>query len=158
MIEAVRKENLIVLRTTANYYGLPGLELAYAVSSPTIIRKLSKRSICTVSALACEAARTAYKDKAYRRLVKEFLEEEKRTFARALKTMDRVTFYDSDCNVFLLKVECPGKNVPDVLARAGFLIKDCSGVEGLGKEYLRLSVMKHDQNQKLLRILKERCL
>ncbi len=158
MSRAAGREDLIVLRTTANYHGLPGLELAYAVSSPAMIAKLSGKSMCAVSGLACEAARTAYKDKAYRRLVKEFIEEEKEIFAGAVKRMDRVTFYESDCNVFLLKVDCPEKNIRAALAGEGFLIEDCSRVEGLGAEYLRMSVMKHDQNRKILRILKERCL
>lgn len=157
MGKASKREDLIVLRTTANYHGLPGLELAYAVSAPATIGKLRGKSICPVSVLTCEAARTAYKDKAYFRLVKEFMEKEKLIFERSLKKIDRVTFFGSDSNVFLLKTEYPGNDIRDRLARAGFLVRDCSGIEGLGAEYLRLSVMKHDQNQKLLRVLKERC-
>jgi histidinol-phosphate/aromatic aminotransferase/cobyric acid decarboxylase-like protein len=156
--EIHNRKNLILLRTTAYYYGLPGLELAYAVASPELTARLRAKRTGYVNMLAAEAAKTAYKDKAYRRLAKEFMEKEKRLFAGALKKMDKVTFYDTQSNVFLVKLDCPEKDVTDALAKAGFLITDCSDIEGLGAYYLRLSVMSHDQNLKLLRILKERCL
>jgi threonine-phosphate decarboxylase len=155
--EIPNRNNLFLLRTTAHYYGLPGLELAYAVASPELTAGLRAKRTGYVNMLAAEAAKTAYKDKAYRRLTKEFMEGEKRLFARALGKMDKVTFYDTHSNVFLVKLDCPERGVTDTLAKAGFLINDCSDIEGLGSNYLRLSVMSHDQNLKLLRILKERC-
>jgi threonine-phosphate decarboxylase len=158
LAEAPSRENLIVLRTTANYYGLPGLELAYAVASPALTAQLRGKKTAAVNTLAAVAATTAYRDKTYQRLTSKFLEEEKRLIARALKKVDRISFHESDSNVFLVKLDCPEKNVPAVLAKAGFLISDCGDIEGLGANYLRLSVMSHDQNLKLLRILKERCL
>jgi threonine-phosphate decarboxylase len=156
--EAGKRENLILIRTTANYYGLPGLELAYAAASREVTAELRERKTGDVNMLAAEAAKTAYRDKAYRKLVKDFMEEEKRLMTRSLKKMDKVTFFDSDSNVFLIKMECPEKNVAHALARAGFFVKDCSAIEGLGAHYLRISVRSHDQNQKFLRILRERCL
>jgi threonine-phosphate decarboxylase len=156
--EIPSRENLILLRTTANYYGLPGLELAYAVASPELIVELRSRRMGDVNMLAAEAAKTAYKDKAYRRLTREFIEGEKRLFAGAFKKVEKVTFYNTDSNVFLVKLDYPEKDVTDALAKAGFLINDCGDIEGLSANYLRLSVMSHDRNLKLLRILKERCL
>jgi threonine-phosphate decarboxylase len=155
--EIPHRKNLIILRTTAHFYGLPGLELACALASPELTVKLRSKSTCDVNMLAGEAAKTAYKDKSYRRLAKEFMEKEKRLLARAFKKMDRVTFYDTDSNVFLAKLDCPAKDVTNALAKAGFLINDCGDIEGLGANYLRLSVMSHDRNLKLLRILKEHC-
>jgi histidinol-phosphate/aromatic aminotransferase/cobyric acid decarboxylase-like protein len=157
LAESPNRENLIVLRTTANYYGLPGLELAYAVASPVLTAKLSRQRRSPVNLLAAEAAKTAYKDKTYHKLAKEFMEKEKRLIAGALKKLDRITFHETDSNVFLVRLDCPERNVPADLARAGFLVGDCSNIEGLGADYLRLSVMSHDRNLKLLRILKERC-
>jgi threonine-phosphate decarboxylase len=156
--EIPNRKNLIILRTTANYYGLPGLELACAVASPELTAKLSAKRTGDVNMLAAEAAKTAYKDKAYRRLTREFMEREKRLVAGVSKKMDKVIFYDTHSNVFLAKLDCPETNVIDALARAGFLVNDCGDIEGLGADYLRLSVMSHDRNLKLLRILKERCL
>jgi histidinol-phosphate/aromatic aminotransferase/cobyric acid decarboxylase-like protein len=42
-----------------------------------------------------------------------------------------------------------------VFLGAGFLIRDCGDISGLGKSFLRLSVMSHDKNLKLLRLMKE---
>jgi threonine-phosphate decarboxylase len=152
------RNNLILLRTTACCYGLPGLELAYTVASPELTAKLRAKKTGDVSMLAAEAAKTSYKDTAYRRLTGEFIQNEKRLLSGAFKKMDGVTFYDTHSNVFLVKLDCPVKDVTDTLAKAGFLIHDCGDIEGLGANYLRLSVMSHDRNLKLLRILKERCL
>jgi histidinol-phosphate/aromatic aminotransferase/cobyric acid decarboxylase-like protein len=41
------------------------------------------------------------------------------------------------------------------LERAGFRIKDCGDVQGLGPRLFRMSVMEHDKNKKFVRILKE---
>jgi threonine-phosphate decarboxylase len=156
--ELPNRKNLIILRTTANFYGLPGLELACALASPDLTAKLRSKRTADVNTLAAEAAETAYKDKAYRRMAKEFMEKEKRLLAGSSKKIDKVTFFDTHSNVFLAKLDCPAKDVTDALAKAGFLIEDCGDIEGLGANYLRLSVMSHDRNLKLLRILKERCL
>jgi threonine-phosphate decarboxylase len=147
--------NLIVLRTTANFYGLPGLELAYAVSSPQTIARLKDISYPGLNQLAIEAARTALKDKTYIKATRNFIRDERRELFSCLRKISGLTVFDSDANVFLIKVGADREKVVGRLNRAGFLIRDCGDIEGLDNTYLRMSVMSRDKNKKLVRILKE---
>ncbi len=148
---AAAGRNVIIIRTTAHFFGLPGLELAYAVSDQPAIRQLRNVKDCSLNLLSVEAARTALKDKTYGKLTRRFIAGEKELLARELSKVAGVTYYDSDSNVYLVKVERPGA---DPFFKAGLLIKDCSDIAGMGKSFLRLSVMSHDRNLKLIRLMK----
>ncbi len=148
-------DRIIVLRTTANFYGLPGLELAYAVSPAPLTGELSKSKHWSINTLAVEAARTALRDKTYRKLTRNFVDSEKRLFIKSLKRIEGITYYESDSNVLLIKLEYPDEGLLKSLARAGFFIRDCRMVKGLDRSFLRLSIMDHDKNNKLLRILRD---
>ncbi len=151
---AAAGRNVIIIRTTAHFYGLPGLELAYAVSDQQAIRQLRDVKDCSLNLLSVEAARTALKDKTYGKLTRRFIAGEKELLARELGKVAGVTCYDSDSNVYLVKVERPGDRILDSFLRSGLLIKDCKDIAGMGKSFLRLSVMSHDRNLKLLRLIK----
>ena len=148
-------DRIIVLRTTANFYGLPGLELAWAASSAPLIGELNAGKHWHINTLAVEAARTALKDKTYRKLTRDFVDGEKRLLLKSLKKIEGITYYDSDSNMLLVKLRNPDERLLTSLAVAGFFIRDGSGVKGLDRSFLRLSIMGHDKNKKLLRILRE---
>jgi threonine-phosphate decarboxylase len=146
--------NVITLRTTAYFYGLPGLELAYAVSHPTTIRRLVMIKDCSLNILSIEAARTALKDETYRRLTRRFISDEKKTLLKEIERVGGITCLDSDSNVYLVKLVRPEEGLLNSFLSSGFLIRDCGYIAGLGKSFLRLSVMSHDRNMKLLRLIK----
>ncbi|MDA8240256.1 MAG: aminotransferase class I/II-fold pyridoxal phosphate-dependent enzyme [Nitrospiraceae bacterium] len=148
------KENIVTLRTTANYYGLPGLELAYAVSGHETVAKMRRRKCSGLNTLSVEAARAAFKDAMYRKQVEHFLLEEKRSLSRALEKAGGVTFLGSDSNVYLLKLLKRPEQFAAALARAGFFVQDCSAVDGFGEAFLRMSVLGHDKNVKLARLMR----
>ena len=147
--------HLIVLRTTAFFHGLPGLELAYAVASPPVRSALHKKRCAGINILAQEAARTALKDKTYARLTRKYVCDEKALLAKAIGKIKGVTFLGSDSNMFLIKAEGFERKMAEALRRAGFRIEDCADVCGLGPHFFRLSVMEHDRNKKFVRILRE---
>ncbi|MEW6109137.1 MAG: aminotransferase class I/II-fold pyridoxal phosphate-dependent enzyme [Nitrospirota bacterium] len=152
-IDNLKMDNIIFLRTTANFYGLPGLELACAVSSGSITEDLTKRKTCTLNALAVAAAKAAFKDKTYKRLARELVKKEKNNITEKIKKINGIKVYSSDSNIILVKTVCPGERVLNSLARHGFLVQDCRDIEGLDDSFLRFSISKHEYNLKLLRIL-----
>ncbi len=149
------RENVMTVRTTAYFYGLPGLELAYAVSGPSTIQSLTTESECSLNTLSVAAAKTALKDESYRKLMQRFLADEKGLLSKEMAKIDGLEYFESDSNVYLVKFEHPGERLSNAFFRAGLLIRDCSDISGLGKYFLRLSVMSHDKNLKLLRLMKE---
>ncbi|MHB8882579.1 MAG: aminotransferase class I/II-fold pyridoxal phosphate-dependent enzyme [Thermodesulfovibrionales bacterium] len=148
-------DNIIVIRTTAHFFGVPGLELAYAVSSPATILRLQEHAPAGVNILAATAAITALKDKTYIKTAKKFSDTERRALFSGLRKIPGMTVCASDSNVFLLKIFGDAAKVMSGLSRAGFLVRDCSDIAGLGESFLRLSILSHDMNKKLLRVLKE---
>ncbi len=145
----------IVLRTTAFFYGLAGLELAYAASSPAVAEKLSTASCGQVNHLAVEACRAALRDKTYQKQAGGFVQAEKLFFSRECAKIPGVRMYASESNVFILHLPEAEDRVRAALCRAGFLVRDCEGEEGPGRSFLRVSVMSHESNCKFMRIVKE---
>ncbi len=148
------KENIVTLRTTANYYGLPGLELACAVSGHETVAKMRGRQCSGMNTLCVEAARAAFKDAMYRKQVEHFFSEEKRSLSRAFERAGGVTFLGSDSNVYLLKLLKRPEQFAAALARAGFFVQDCGALDGFGEAFLRMSVLGHDKNIKLARLMR----
>jgi len=151
---AANSGRIIVLRTTACYFGLPGLELAWAIAGPNMIASLRPGIYSDPSIPAIEAARTALKDASYFRAVEKFMKEEKRLFRETVDSIPGMTMYDSDANVFLL-------NAPDMaveIARraewAGPAVEICADSGDASNRLLRISVMKHDHNIKFIKLLK----
>ncbi|MBI5639167.1 MAG: aminotransferase class I/II-fold pyridoxal phosphate-dependent enzyme [Nitrospirae bacterium] len=153
-IAAGREDRLIVIRTSALFYGLAGLELAYAVSSPATAGELRKRSQWEVNTLSVAAAQAALRDKTYCNMARRYVSDERQSLVRSLAKLGCVKTYPSDSNMLLIRWECRGREIMPALARAGFMLSDCSDICGLDQSFLRLSVSEHDRNRKLLRIIR----
>jgi threonine-phosphate decarboxylase len=151
--EILHKGNLTILRTTAFFYGMPGLELAYAVSSPEIINLYRKNKHWEINPLTAEAAATAFKDSAYIKASKQFMLREKKMIIQRLNKIEWIKIYDTDANIILIKINKNPDEVAQKLGRAGLDIKDCGEIKGLDRSYLRISVMKHENNLKLISAL-----
>ncbi len=152
---ALAVDNVITVRTTAYFYGLPGLELAYAVSGLSTIRTLRTGRYCSLNTLSVIAAKTALKDESYRKLTLRFIADEKELLSKEMGKVGGLAYLESDSNVYLVKFEQPGERLLNAFLRAGLLIRDCGDMSGLGKYFIRLSVMSHDKNLKLLRLMRE---
>jgi len=151
--EILHMGNLTILRTTAFFYGMPGLELAYAVSSPEIIDLYRKNKHWEINPLAAEATVTAYKDSAYLKASKQYMLSEKKMIIRMLNKIEWIKIYDTDTNIILIKINKSSDVVAQKLRRAGLEIRDCGEIKGLDSSYLRISVMKHENNLKLISAL-----
>jgi threonine-phosphate decarboxylase len=151
--DILHKGNLTILRTTAFFYGMPGLELAYAVSSPEIIDLCRKNKHWEINPLTVQATVTAFKDSVYIKASKQFMLREKMMIIRRLNKIEWIKIYDTDSNIILIKINTNSDGVAQKLRRAGLEIKDCGEIKGLDRSYLRISVMKHENNLKLISVL-----
>ena len=153
LYDILHKGNLTILRTTAFFYGLPGLELAYAVSSPEIIKLCRKNKHWEINPLTAEAAATAFKDSAFIKASKQYMLREKKMIIQRLNKIQWIKTYDTDTNILLIKINKNSDEVAQKLRKAGLDIRDCGEIRGLDRTYLRLSVMKHENNLKLISVL-----
>jgi len=146
--------NITILRTTAYFYGMPGLELAYAVSSPGVIHLYEKKRHGEINLLSVTAARAAYKDSTYGKATKQYMALEKKAIARRLQKIEWIRVYDTDSNIILLKIDKDPEELAQRLRRAGLDVRDCGDITGLDRSFFRISVMKHENNLKLMSALK----
>ena len=151
--DMITNGGLTLLRTTAFFYGMPGLELAYAVSSSEVIDSYKKRKRWEINLLSVEAARTAYKDLTYKKASMQYLHREKNMIVRMLRKIKWLKACDTDTNIILVKIDKDAAEVTQKLRRAGFAIKDCSDISGLDRSFFRISVMKHEKNLKFIAAL-----
>ncbi len=150
----IHKSNFTILRTTAYFYGMPGLELAYAVSSPEVIQLYEKKKHWDINLLSVEAARAAFKDTTYRKASRQYTLLEKKAMIRLLNKIEGIRVYDTDTNIILVKLDNNPEEVTQKLRRAGFGVRDCGEIKGLDRSFFRISVLKHENNLKLISALK----
>ena len=149
--------NIIVLRTTACYYGLAGLELAFASANEAVIAAMRKSIHGELNLLALVAARTAMKDKSFGRLTEKFMEDEKRLLLRAFRGMEGVGLYGSDTNVLLFKKHVCLPAVARIAEKACLAAELYAGPAGADLPLLRISLMRHEHNLRLIKIMKQVC-
>jgi threonine-phosphate decarboxylase len=157
MEQVWKKRNIIVLRTTAFYYGLAGLELAVAASSGEVIAALRECIHGELHLPAVVAARAAIKDTAFRRMTNKFIEDERRLLQRAVSGLQGVGLYGSDSNVLLFKHHPCMAAVVRTARKAGLAAELYEGRDGSEPPLLRISIMRHEHNLQLIKILKKVC-
>lgn len=139
---AANDPRLIVTRTFSKAYGLAGLRVGYAVSSPEMARKLSTRSLpMSVNVCAARAARAALSDQAYVKKIASLNANDRQEFynqanARMLRSLD------SETNFVLLNVGRSGQEVVELLSANGVLVAaDFPAFQ----KYIRVSLGLPDQ-------------
>lgn len=146
-------ENLLILKAFTKTYAMAGLRLGYGLSSNQAF--LQKMADCSqpwaVSIPAQFAGVAALKETAYVQESMELLKTERAFLKAELKQLGFQVF-DSQANYIFFKA-MPG--LKQACAERGILIRDCSNYVGLVPGYFRIGVKRHEENQKLVDILKE---
>lgn len=150
---AALNKNLIVIDAFTKTYCLAGFRLGFCISGNK--KLLSNMRLFgqdfTVSIPAQLAGVCALMDKSYMSKTYRFLSEERNWLFSELQKLP-LKIYPSQANFFLLKTE--NKNIQQTLLKQGIKVRDCSHFYGLGSEYCRIAVRKHNENIILINILK----
>jgi histidinol-phosphate aminotransferase len=151
-------ENLIVLRTFSKAMAAAALRIGYLLASPELVREIGKAvlpyNVNVFSQVAAEVAVENYESE-LRPLVKQIVLERDRLFA-ALSEIDGLAPVASQANFILVKsITDPKRIFTELLAR-DILIRDVSGYPMLS-EYFRFSVGTPEQNDYVLKAIREVC-
>jgi histidinol-phosphate aminotransferase len=151
-------ENLIVLRTFSKAMAVAALRIGYLLASPDLVREIGKAvlpyNVNVFSQVAAEVAMENYENE-LRPLVSEIVSERDRLFAE-LSKIDGLAPVASEANFILVKSATdPKRMFTDLLAR-DVLIRDVSGYPMLS-EYFRFSVGTPEQNDYVLKAIREIC-
>ncbi|MBB5326717.1 aminotransferase class I/II-fold pyridoxal phosphate-dependent enzyme [Tunturiibacter gelidoferens] len=150
---AVELENLIVFRSVTKFFAIPGLRVAYAVSSASSIQNLNDRlAPWPVSSLASEAASTALQDSAY---VEETRRENylRRTWLEREFASVKIFTYPSSTNFLLLRFAADVDVQllwEKMIAEEQIVLRSCANFEGLAPVHLRTAVRSEAENERLV--------
>ncbi|HKP80830.1 MAG TPA: histidinol-phosphate transaminase [Pyrinomonadaceae bacterium] len=151
-------ENLVVLRTFSKAMAFAALRVGYLLAAPGLVREIGKAllpyNLNAFSQIAAEVATENY-ERELRPLVKQIIAERDRVFA-ALSGMDGLTPVQSQANFLIVKSAMDPKRIFTELLKHDILIRDVTGYPMLG-EYFRFSVGTPDENERLLKAIREIC-
>ena len=156
--EVKNYDHLIILRSLTKFYGLPGLRIGFAASSPKLIKKLEAQKIpWSVNCLAQIAVREMLRDERFISKSKSFLLEEKEFFYQELSNIEGLKVHKPSANFIFIKLlgNISPEQLMDQLAKKGILIRDCSNFRGLERgNFIRVAVRTRKENIKLLKEIK----
>ena len=145
--------NLIVMRTFSKAYGLAGVRVGYALADPKLTDLLNRvRLSFNPGSLGQAAAAAAIGDHEHIRRTLELNRVELGKLAAGLKALGLWTI-PSICNFVTADMGRPGREVFQALLKQGVIVRPLDNY-GL-THHLRISVGLPEQNQRLLRALKQ---
>ncbi len=148
LIKANYAKPLIVLKTFSKIYGMAGLRIGYAVTSPDLADCMCKSSHAwNVSRIGQLAASAAITDQEYIHNIRDVIAKERIKVSNALKDMG-CKVYESQANFILFKCSVDSLEVSSKLAEDKILIGAPCG-------YNRVSLALPGMNDKFISCMKK---
>lgn len=148
-------DNIVVLRSMTKAFGLAGLRLGYAVSSPTVVDFLARvRPPWSVSSVAQNAGIAALQDSGHLQQGLANLAAEKQFLVDQLRSLD-ARVLSSETHFFLVRVE-DASATRQCLLKSGIIVRDCASF-GL-PHLLRISPQTRSGNVGFCETWKQSCL
>lgn len=145
--------NLIITRTFSKAYGLAGLRVGYALSSPEISDVLNRvRQPFNNNMLALVAAEAALSDEDYLQQTIAVNNQGMMELTEGFKTL-QLEWIPSAGNFVAVDLKRPAQPVYEALLRLGVIVRPIANY-GL-PNYLRISIGTHVENQFFLKALAE---
>lgn len=147
--------NLVVLQTFSKAWGLAGLRLGMAFSTPELISFMNKVKAPYNLNILTQQTASEYLDKKEKVLLDiETIIQERQNLAEGLSDFSFVQkIYPSDANFLLIKVVEPQK-IYEFLVGHGIIVRDRSSVLNC-ENTLRITIGTPEENQQLIDTLKK---
>lgn len=145
------RDRLMITRTFSKCYGLAGLRVGYAISTPEIIGLINRiRKPFNVNLVAQEAAIAALADREFVARSVEVNEAGRAQFEAGFEALAKfgVDWIPSQTNFLLVEMPVDGRTIYDVMLRRGVILRPMAGY-GLPK-YLRISIGTEAENARCL--------
>jgi histidinol-phosphate/aromatic aminotransferase/cobyric acid decarboxylase-like protein len=152
--------SMVVMKSISKSYGVPGIRLGILCSADTQLISVMKKkvSIWNINSFAEFFMQIFTKyEKDYKRACEKFIKE-RESFEKKLHTIPFLRVMPSQANYFLCEILPPmnaNQLVLTMLKEHNILMRDCSDKKGFdGKQYMRIAVRSHEDNEKLINGLK----
>ncbi|MBB5342286.1 aminotransferase class I/II-fold pyridoxal phosphate-dependent enzyme [Tunturibacter empetritectus] len=151
---ATELENLVVFHSVTKFFAIPGLRVAYAVSSASSIDDLNRRlAPWPVTTLASSAVCAALQDDAYAEDTRRKNSLQRNCLVRELARLKIIT-YPSSTNFLLLRFSAEvdvSLLWKKMIVEHQIVLRSCINFEGLAAGHLRIAVRSEADNEKLIR-------
>jgi histidinol-phosphate aminotransferase len=146
-------KNLIVTRTFSKVYGLAGLRVGYAVTSPEIADSLNKvREPFNVNSLAQAAAVAALDDAGFLKKTVKTVNEGRTYLTKQLQELGFLPV-DTVTNFILFDLKRDSKQVYEALLKQGVIVRPMNGW-GL-QSFLRVTIGTPPDNRRFIKALRK---
>ncbi len=147
-----KRGNIIVTRTFSKAYGLAGLRIGYAITTPSVAEVLNKiREPFNVNRFAQVAATVALKNKSFLRKTVSYINKEKDYFYRNFEKLG-LEYVKSATNFILVNFKKDTQSLYEYLLKRGIIVRQLRGW-GL-RNYFRVTVGLHKENLAFMRYFK----
>jgi histidinol-phosphate/aromatic aminotransferase/cobyric acid decarboxylase-like protein len=156
-----RYPNLVILKSISKVYGVPGLRLGYILTAnKTLSDGISRElPIWNINSMAEYFLEIFIKYQSDFREACQKVMADRQDVVQGLKQIPCLQIYEPQANYVFARIT-DGKSSADLknglFSRHDLLIKDCGNKSGLPeKKYVRISIRKKKDNDRLLRVLRE---
>ena len=149
----VNYRNLFILKAFTKSYGMAGIRLGYCMSSDSeLLEKMSQSTQpWNVSSIAQAAGVAALQEKAFLQKTKDLIVVERQWLKRELEELG---FRVCPSSVNYLLFQAP-TCLHTKLKTKKISIRNCDNYVGLGSGWYRIAVRLHEENEALIRAIKE---
>jgi len=148
---------VFILRSMTKTYAIPGLRLGYGLASKEIITEMNKvKEPWTINSLALSAVPVLLEDNEYIAKMKAWHIEENKFLFNALDSINGLKVYKSEANFFLCRLySVSAQSLKEHMLSKNIYIRTCEDFHGLNDEYVRFAVRSREENELLVKYLKD---
>lgn len=148
-----KRGNIIITRTFSKAYGLAGLRIGYAITTPQIADLLNKvREPFNINRFAQVAALEALGSRVFLNKITSYIRNQKHFLYKQLKALG-VDYLESATNFIMINFKSDTKELYKYLLKKGVIIRDLNSW-GL-KNCFRLTVGLHRENKAFVKYFRE---
>lgn len=152
LVDAMKNENTIVLRTFSKVLGLAGLRIGFAIANPKLIVKLNQfQQPFPVSQFAINTAMLALQDEKFIIKTRKFIEKERNFLSRELKKRKFIVSNSITNNLYVSRLDA--KNIIQELQKQNVSVIDGSFFPGNKIPGFRISIKDKKTNRIFLKKL-----
>lgn len=149
-------DNILSLRSMTKYYAIPGIRIGYAVSNDKVINKMEEyKEPWTMNTFALNIVPKIIHDIEFHHKISKWITTERDYMYSQLSKIKNITVYKSYSNFFLCKSNYFSGNMLNLqLLEKNMYIRVCDNFQSLNDKFIRIAIKKHEDNEKLINVLK----
>ncbi len=150
--------NLIVIRSLTKLFSIAGLRIGYAISSAKRLQRWKEwRDPWPINGLAIAIGTLIMNEKSIMKnqvdKVHQWINEEGAWVQSNLQNLSKIISHPSATNFQLIEGEKSLSYLREKLAQHRILLRDCRSFEGLGANWLRISLQNRSHNRLILKTM-----